>query len=405
MGILSKEQIKDVIQIYGLKEAKDAHFAVKDLMKDVIQGMLEAELDHELGYSKYDYRNKNTNNSRNGSYKKQVHSTMGSFDIEVPRDRNGEYEPIAVKKGQKDVSSIEDQVLSMYARGMSTRDITRHLKEIYGIEVSAEMISTITDKIQPIIKEWQSRPLQQVYPIIYLDAIYFKVRDAGQVINKAAYVIIGIDLDGMKDVLGIWIGENESAKFWLQITNELKNRGVQDVLIACVDGLKGFDQAITATFHKTEVQRCIVHQIRYCCKFVSYKDRKVFCQDMKEIYTAPGEESALEALIKFSEKWNKKYPYAIKSWEDNWLNLSTFFKFPEELRRLIYTTNPIESLNSSIRKVTKTKRVFPSDDAVLKSVYLAIQDKLDKWTMRIKDWNKVIAQLQIFYDDRLQGKL
>ncbi len=403
MVILDKNQVKDLIKLYDLKDAKQAQEVIKDLFKDVIQGMLESELENELGYSKHDYRNKATSNSRNGKYSKNVRSTLGEFEIDVPRDRDGEYEPIAVKKGQKDVSSIEDQVLSMYGRGMSTRDISNHLEEIYGINASAGMISKITDKIMPIIKEWQRRPLQSIYPIMYMDAVHFKIRSDSVIKSKAVYLAVAIDANGMKDVLGIWVGENETSKFWLTVLNDMKNRGLEDVLISCVDGLKGFKEAIQAVFPKTELQRCIVHQVRYCCKFVNYKDRKEFCRDMKEIYTAPSEELALESLIAFSEKWDKKYPYATKSWHNNWEDLSAFFKYPEEIRRLVYTTNPIESLNASIRKPTKSKSVFPTDDAVIKSVYLAVSDKIKKWTLRMRDWNMIIGQLQIFFEDRLDG--
>jgi len=404
MGILNKEQVRDVIKLYGLKDAKGAHEAVKDMFRDVIQGMLEAELETELGYSKYAYKDKHTNNSRNGSYDKTVSSSLGEFTIEVPRDREGRYEPIAVKKGQKDVSSIQDQIISMYAKGMSTRDIHRHMSEIYGIDVSAEMVSKITDKILPIIKEWQNRPLEALYSVIYMDGVVFNVRDNGQVIKKTVYIAISVDLQGYKDVLGIWIGENESAKFWLNILNDLKSRGVKDILISCVDGLSGFEEAINAAFPKTDIQRCIVHQVRYCCKFVSYKDRKAFCRDMKEIYSAPSEEAAIEALENFSKQWNAKYPYAIKSWENNWNILTTFFKYPQEIRRLIYTTNPIESLNSVIRKTARPKRIFPTDDSLLKTVYLAIADKLKKWA-RIKNWNIIISQLAIYFKERIEDKI
>jgi len=402
MAILTKAQVKDVLELYNIKTAEDAHDAVKDLMKDVLQGALDAELSNMLGYDKHDLKNKKTVNSRNGSYNKDVRSTLGNMSLDIPRDRGGEYEPLIVKKGQTDVSSMEDRVISMYARGMSTRDINQHMQEIYGIEVSADWVSNVTDKILPRIKEWQNRTLQPVYPILYMDAIHLNIRDNGHVIKKAVYLAIGIDSEGMKDVLGVWIGGNESSKYWLTVLTELKNRGVQDIFISCIDGLKGFEQAINTAFPKTEIQRCIVHQVRYCCKFVNYKDRKSFCKDMKEIYAAPTEEAGLEGLLKFSETWGKKYGYAVKSWEDNWASLSTFFKYPEEVRRLIYTTNPIESVNSGIRKVTGPKRHFPTDDAALKTVFLALQDRIKKWTMRIRDWNTIIGQLSIHFGDRLE---
>jgi len=401
----TREQVMELVKAYKIKEAKDVHIALKDMLKDVLQEMLEAELENELGYSKYDYKNKSTTNSRNGHSSKKVKSSVGKFELTVPRDREGEFEPVAVKKHQNDVSSIEDRILSMYARGMSTRDINSHLEEIYGLEVSADMVSRITDKILPLIREWQNRPLEAVYPIAYLDAMSFNVKRDGQVVKKNAYLIIGYNLEGFKDILGIWIGEAESAKFWLGILNELKNRGVKDILIATVDGLAGFEEAIGAAFPKTEVQRCIVHQVRYCTRFVSYKERKAFCRDMKEIYQAPSEEAGLEALQRFKAEWNSKYPYAVRSWENNWTVLSTFFKYPEEIRKLIYTTNPIESFNSAAKKLLKTKGSFPSDEALLKLLYLTAMNVTKKWTMRNRDWNSILSQLEIYFGERITACL
>lgn len=395
--------IRSIIQEYGIKDLKGLEFAVKDLMKDVIQGSLEAEMDEELGYSKYDFREKETTNRRNGHSKKTVVGASGELEIEVPRDRDGEFEPQLVKKHQKDVSSIEDRILSMYARGMSTRDIQAHMEEIYGVQMSKDMVHRITDKILPVIREWQNRPLEEVYPIIYLDGMVFNVRQDGQVIKKTAYSILGFNLEGVKEVLGIWIGEAESAKFWLNVLNELKNRGVKDILIASVDGLSGFESAINSAFPKTEIQRCIVHQIRNSTKYVPHKDKKVFCADMRQIYTAPTEDAGLAALDSFEEKWGKKYQYAIKSWRTNWQNLSTFFKYPDEMRKLIYTTNPIESYNRAIRKVSKTKGSFSSDDALIKILYLVTQDVSRKWDKMHRDWNKIIGQLAIYFADRLSG--
>ena len=397
----TREQVMELVKAYNIKEGKDVHAALKDMFKDILQEMLEAELELELGYSKYDYKNKATDNSRNGHSPKKVKSSVGKFELTVPRDREGEFEPVAVKKHQNDVSSIEDRILSMYARGMSTRDINSHMEEIYGLEISADMVSRITDKILPIIREWQNRPLEAVYPIAYLDAMSFNVKRDGQVVKKNAYLILGYNLEGLKDILGIWIGEAESAKFWLGILNELKNRGVKDILIATVDGLSGFEEAIGAAFPKTEVQRCIVHQVRYCTRFVSYKERKEFCRDMKAIYHAPGEEAGLEALQRFKAEWNSKYPYAVRSWENNWAALSTFFKYPEEIRKLIYTTNPIESFNSTAKKLLKTKGSFPSDEALLKLLYLAVMNITKKWTMRNRDWNLILSQLEIYFGERI----
>jgi len=403
--ILTREQIRALIKEYDLKEGKDVHLALKDLFKDVLQEMLEGELESELGYSKYDYKNKATSNSRNGHSRKQVKSTVGDIDLTVPRDRQGEFEPVVVKKHQHDVSSLEERILSMYARGMSTRDIHAHMEEIYGIDVSADMVSRITDKILPIIREWQSRPLAEVYPILYLDAMVFNVKQDGLVVKKNAYQALGYDLEGNKDILGIWIGESESAKFWLGILNELKNRGVKDILIASVDGLAGFEEAIAAAFPQTEVQRCIVHQIRYCTRFVNYKHRKEFCRDMKEIYQAPSEEAGLEALQRFARKWGEKYPYAVKSWEQNWSSLATFFKYPEEIRKLIYTTNPIESFNSSVKRMAKIKGSFPSDEALLKVIYLAMMNVTRKWTQKSRIWGSLINQLGIYFGERVTKHL
>ena len=403
MSTLSKEQLTSIIEAYDITSTEDAHMAVKDIMKGVLQKTLEAELDVSLGYEKYDRPKKDSANTRNGSYEKKVKSSFGPIDLDIPRDRQGEYAPIIVKKGQTDVSNLQERIISMYAKGMSNRDIYQHMHEIYGVEISADMVSKITDRLLPDIKAWQSRILNKMYVVLYMDAIHFNVREGGKVIKKAIYLALGIDCNGMKDVLGIWVGENESSKYWLSVLTELKNRGVEDILIACIDGLSGFPEAIETVFPQTEVQRCIVHQIRYCCKFVNYKDRKSFCEDMKLIYKASTEEAALEGLLSFDKKWGQKYAYAVKSWENNWAKLSTFFKYPEEIRRIIYTTNPIESLNSSIRKVTSPKRVFPTNDAVLKSVYLAVETRLKKWTTRIRDWGIIWGQISIHFQDRIEG--
>jgi len=400
---ISKEQAKQILKAYDVKTAEDVQYAVKDLMKEVLQTALEAEIDSTLGYSKHDTANKTTTNCRNGSYKKGVRSTFGNIDLDIPRDRNSEHEPHIVKKGMKDISNLQQRIISMYGRGMSQRDIQAHMEEIYGIDVSAEMISKVTDAIVPKIQEWQSRTLQSVYTIVYMDAIHFKVREDGRTINKAIYLAMGIDCDGMKDVLGIWIGENESSKYWLNVLSELKNRGVQDILVTCIDGLTGFEKAIHTVFPKTDIQRCIVHQIRYCCRFVSYKDRKEFCADMKQIYSAPSEELALQNLDNFKEKWGKPYHYAVKSWEDNWGSLSSFFKYPDEIRRLIYTTNPIESLNSSIRKVAGPKRIFPTNQSAIKSVFLAVENHTKKWTVRTRNWSSIFNQLSIHFSERLEN--
>jgi transposase-like protein len=293
----------------------------------------------------------------------------------------------------------------MYAKGVSNRDINEQMKGIYGINVSAEMVSRITDKVIPLAKEWQNRPLNKIYPIVFLDGIIFDVRQDGQLTKKTVYLVYGITLEGMKDILGIWIGEAESSKFWMNVVNDLQVRGVKDIFIACVDGLKGFEEAITSVFPKTEIQQCIVHQIRTSTKFVSYKDLKKFCADMKEIYTAPNEKAGLEALDRFEQTWKKKYMYAITSWRNNWKRLATFFKYPQEIRKIIYTTNHVENFNRAIRKVTKTKSSFPTDESLFKLLYLIVMDKTEKWTMPIRDWGLIINQMGVYFGERINKHL
>lgn len=403
MSFSRKELIKQLIKETNPTSAKDVQETLKDLFADTLKEMLEAELDDHLGYSKYDYKNKNTTNSRNGRSSKKVLSDLGEFDLTVPRDRDGSFEPQVVKKNQTDISGIEDQVIGMYAKGMTTRDIATHLENIYGFEASPTLISGITDKITPIAKEWQNRPLETVYPIIFMDAIHYKVKQDNRVINKAAYAVIGVNLDGIKEVLGIWIGGNETSKYWLLVLNELKNRGVNDILIACVDGLNGFAEAIKAIYPHTEIQRCIIHQIRSSSKYVSYKDLKKFNADLKLVYTAPTEEAALAELERFEQKWGEKYLIAIRSWKTNWEELAAFFKYPPEIRKIIYTTNAMESYNRQLRKVTKTRSIFPSDDALLKMLYLATMDISKKWTQSIRGWAQILAQLSIYFEDRIDN--
>lgn len=391
-----------MIEEYGIKDMNDVHEFVKMLTAETIQAALDAELDNELGYSKYDYRNKQTDNSRNGYSQKTVQSSAGEMEIKVPRDRQGEYVPQLVKKHQTDVSSIEDKVIFLYSQGISTRDIQKTMQEMYGIDVDDSRVSKITDKILPLIKEWQERPLQSVYAMMILDAVHYNVRDNGMVTKKAAYVAIGTDLDGKKDVLGIWLGASESSKYWLSVLNGLKSRGVQDILIASVDGLSGFVEAINVAYPKTEVQRCIIHQIRSSTRYVSYKDIKQFTTDLKPVYKASTEETALSALDEFEAKWGKKYPLAVKSWRVNWNELSTMFKYSPEIRKLIYTTNAIENFNRQLRKVTKTKSAFVSDDALMKILYLTTMNIVEKWTMPIKDWGSILDNLIIFFGDRVK---
>lgn len=405
MGFFTDDQIKQLIREKNLKTAADVQNVLKEMFGETLQKMLEAELENELGYSKYDYRNKKTDNCRNGHSSKKVRSDLGDIELDIPRDRKGEFEPSVVKKHQNDVSGIEDQVISMYAKGMTVRDIQSHLKNIYGIDASPTLISNITDKIIPVIREWQSRPLQEIYTMVFLDAIHYKVRQDGQVVNKASYMVIGIDLEGQKDVLGIWIGEHESAKFWLNVLNELKNRGVKDILLISVDNLTGISEAIAACFPKTQIQKCIVHQIRNSTKYVSYKDLKKFTSDLKPVYQATTEEEGLEMLDRFEEKWGDKYPLAIKSWRRNWSEIATFFRYPKEIRKIIYTTNIIEGYHRQLRKVSKSKSVFPNDEALMKTLYLATIDFTQKWTMRIPNWGMILAQFSIYFEDRLAGHL
>lgn len=402
MSTLPKEVLRQMIKENDLKSVGDIHSFLKDLFKDSIQEMLEAELEVGLGYSKNDKKGKDTDNARNGYSTKKVKSQFGEFEIDIPRDRKGEFEPKIVPKYQRNISGIEEQVISLYARGMSTRDIHDQVKDIYGIEVSADMVSKITDRIVPEIKEWQNRPLDPMYPFVFMDAIHYKVRHEGQIVNKAAYVVLAVNLDGYKDILGIWIGENESSKFWLGVLNDLKNRGLEDVLIFSVDGLTGLKEAIQAIYPHSDIQRCIIHQLRNSFKYVSYKDLKEFSRDFKAVYTAINEDTALDNLSSVKDKWGVKYPYAIKSWESNWDVLSPFFKFPGEIRKTIYTTNIIEGLHRQFRKVTKSKSIFPSDESLEKMLYLSSRNIKNKWTQRYRNWDQVLNQLLIIFEDRLE---
>lgn len=397
--------ISELLSTANITSMADMQELFKETIAEFMENGLESELEEKLGYSKYDYRQKaesGSDNSRNGHSKKMLKTSMGSVEIDVPRDRNGEFEPQILKKNQTSISQdIEEKILSMYAKGMTTADIETHIREIYGLEVSDSTVSRITDKILPIAKEWQQRPLERIYAIVFLDAIHFHVRSEGQIVKKAVYIAIGVNLDGKKDVLGMWVGENESAKFWATVLNNLKNRGVEDIFIACTDNLTGFTAAIEAVFPKTDIQNCIIHQLRNSSKYVSYKDLKALMADLKRVYTAVDEETALSALDDFAAKWDSKYPKISKSWYENWPNLSTYFKFPNELRKLIYTTNAIEGFHRQLRKVTKSKSVFPTDDSLFKMLYLAMMDITKKWTGRRQDWSSIYAQIAIFYEDRL----
>ena len=397
-----KALIQGLLSHYKPEDAQDVQAMLRDLLGDTIQQMLEAEMDDYLGYSKYDYKNKQTDDSRNGYSSKTVTSSVGDIPIDVPRDRKGDFEPQSVKKKQTDISNIEDQVLSMYAKGMTTRDISAHLRSIYGVDASAEMFSRMTDRILPIAKEWQNRPLAKKYAVVFMDAVHFNVRQDGRTIKKAVYVAIGTRLDGHREVLGLWVGGNESAKYWVGVLNEIRNRGTEDIFIISVDGLTGFADAISAVYPKAEIQRCIVHQIRYTTKFVSYKDIKAFMNDLKDVCQAPTLERAEKGLDRLEEKWGSKYPSSIASWRNNWPQLSAYFKYPYELRRMIYTTNQIENYNRQLRKATKTRTIFPSDDALFKLLYLATMDVTEKWTGRDREWSKILSQLCIYFEERIE---
>ena len=397
-----REKILNFVHEMGADGIEDLQDVYKMMIGAVLEGGLEAELDDQLGYSKYDYRNKEVDNSRNGFSKKTLKTSFGETDISVPRDRNGDFEPQLVKKNQTTLTGdIEEKILSMYAKGMTTKDIETHIMDIYGLECSDTTVSRITDKILPVVREWQCRPLEDIYAVVFMDAIHFHVRSEGRIIKKAVYIAIGINMDGLKEVLGMWVGENESAKFWLSVMNGLKNRGVEDILIACVDGLTGFPAAIEAVYPQTEIQQCIIHQIRNTTKFVSYKDIKKLMADLKKVYAAVDEQTALAELDNFDEIWGSKYPKIAISWRNNWANLSTYFKYPQEVRTLIYTTNTIEGFNRQLRKVTKNKGVFPTDDSLIKMLYLAMMDITKKWTGKRREWGQIHSQLEIFFADRL----
>lgn len=377
--------------------------AIKKLIATSLEQMLESELTEQLGYEKHSPEGKNTGNSRNGRTHKTLKNDNGEIEITVPRDRNGEFDPIIVKKYERTIGPIEDKIISMYAKGMTTRDIQSHIQELYGLDVSATLVSNITDKIVHTATEWQNRPLEAIYPIVFFDAIHYKVRDevTKKVLSKAAYTCLGVEITGRKDMLGLWVGEAEGANFWLSVLTELKNRGVKDILIACIDGLKGFPDAINTVFPNTEIQLCVIHQIRNTLKYIASKDQKEFMKQLKEVYSAPTEQAALENLHRLEENWSKKYTLALKSWRQNWNNLATFFKYPEEIRTVIYTTNAVESVHRQFRKVTKTRSLFPHDDALVKMLYLAYRDLSKKWTMPIRNWSVIISNFSIIFEERL----
>jgi transposase-like protein len=371
----------------------------KELQKRGVEQLLEGEMDAHLGYLKNE---KSGNpNTRNGHSSKQIKTADGEFSIEVPRDREGSFEPIVVPKRKTIADGIENVIISLYAKGMTNSDIEEQIREVYGFNVSTSAISRITDRVTEDIQTWQNRPLESMYFIVWMDGISFKVRDGGKVINKTIYIVIGLKQDGKKEVLGLWLGKNESASYWLTVLSDLKARGVKDILISATDNLTGFSDAIANVFPNCTKQICVVHQIRNSCKFVSYKDRKAFSTDMKNIYNATNVEVAAKALDDLEENWGGKYLYAIKSWRTNWNELTAFFEFPAEIRRIIYTTNIIENLNGKIRKYTKNKLSFPTDEAVMKSVYLAVNESTKKWTMPIREWGTIYGQFLIIFEDRI----
>lgn len=395
------ELAKKLVKEFDIRTVAEAQDLLKEIFAPMLQSMLEGELDDKLGYDRYERTEEAKPNSRNGHSEKTITTSYGDARIEIPRDRNGEFEPQAVRKYQRDISGIEGKVISMYAKGMTTRDISGHLYEIYGIDASAEMISKITDRVLPEAREWQARPLEHTYIVMFMDAIHYHVQQDGMVVKKAVYIAIGMRADGTKEVLGMYIGGNESAKYWLSVLNDLKNRGMQDVLIACVDGLAGFAEAIAAVFPQTDVQRCIIHQIRSSTKYVASKDMKPFVRDLKRIYNAPNQDEAWDNLIGLEESWGRKYPACIRSWKDSWNELTSFFAYPAELRKLIYTTNAIEGFNRQLRKVTKNRTVFPTDDALFKLIYLAMKDITAKWIGKPQKWAEIMNQLMILYPERL----
>jgi putative transposase len=396
------EQLKaDLTKAKTYEDLMGKGGAIKKLITSSLETMLETELTEHLGYEKYSTDGKNSGNSRNGKNTKTLKNDQGEIDIAVPRDRNGSFDPVVVKKYERTLGPIEDKIISMYAKGMSTRDIQSHIQEIYGMDMSATLISNMTEKIIDLAKQWQNRALENIYPIVFFDAIHYKVQDDGKVVTKAAYTALGVDINGRKDLLGLWVGQAEGAHFWLNIMTELKNRGVEDILISCIDGLKGFPEAINTVFPKTEIQLCVIHLIRATLKYIAWKDMKAFMKDLKKVYGAPTEEAALMELENLESVWGKKYPLPVKTWKQNWSNVSTFLKYPEEIRRLIYTTNIVEALHRQFRKVTKSKTIFPNDDSLKKMLFLAYRDISKKWTMPLRDWSIVISHFSVIFNERL----
>ena len=394
-----KNIIAALIDEYNIETAEDIQEALKDLLGGTLKSMMEAEMDEHLGYESYE--RSNNPNYRNGTKTKTVRGNFGEIELAVPQDRDSTFEPKIVKKRQKDISDIDQKIISMYARGLTTRQISEQIEELYGFECSEGFISDVTDKILQDITDWQNRPLDDIYPILFIDAVHFSVREDHIIKKLAAYVILGVTLDGRKDVISLQIGENESSKYWLGVLNDLKNRGVKDIMIICADGLTGIKEAINTAFPKTEYQRCIVHQVRNTLKYVPYKDKKAFATDLKSIYLAPNEQQGYENLERVAEKWSEKYPNALKSWEQNWDVLTPIYKFSSDVRKVIYTTNAIESLNSTYKKLNRQRSIFPNDTALLKALYLATLQATKKWGQPLRNWAKVYGEFSIMYEGRL----
>jgi len=400
---INEDLIAELLKDYKSPEdllGKDG--ILKQLQKAVIEKALEAEMTHHLGYDKHQRSKADSDNSRNGKSTKRLRTDSGHLQVDIPRDRNSEFEPQLIGKHQRSFSGFDDKIIALYARGLSTREIQGHLKEIYEVEVSPELISHVTNAVLDEVNDWQSRPLDRLYPIVYLDALFVNIKDQGHVTKKAVYVALGVNLEGHKELLGLWIEKNEGAKFWLGVINELTNRGVQDIFVACVDGLKGFSEAINAIFPKTDVQLCIVHMVRNSLKFVPWKDRRAVARDLKEVYRAATVAKAEKQLHAFADKWDTKYPMIFKSWQNHWNNIIPFFAYPPEIRKVIYTTNAIESLNMSLRKVLKNKAAFPSDQALMKILFLALRNISQKWNRPIIEWGRAINQFAILHPDRMK---
>lgn len=396
---VSPAELAEYFKSQGCTNYESVTNHLKELVAPTLQGLLEAELEGHLGYPKNHSSGTNSGNSRNGYRERTLRTEQGNLDITVPRDRQGTFESETIKNYQKNSHTLDEQIIRLYAKGNSVRQIAEFAQETYGVNVSGDMVSAITDKMLPLVERWQKRPLDKTYPIVFLDGVHHKVRDGGKIVSKCCYVVLAVNSEGKKEILGLWVGENESAKFWMGVLQELKHRGVEDILITCTDNLTGFSEAIKAIFPQTEIQKCIVHQIRNTTKFIPYKIKKTFCKDLKNIYTAMNEEEGFKALQEMKKKWSD-YAVYLQSWENNWAELSTFFAYPEEIRKVIYTTNAIESLNRQFRAVTKTTVIFPHDTSLRKLLWLAQEDITKKWTNPIRNWGIIAAQFSTFFNNR-----